>query len=115
MGLAIFILNDAGIQLSLDGDLLRSSPGYALLNNNELMVGEPAAANTKLLPRWTNNRFWSQLTTAPMQGGTNQIRHHADLALAHLEDLWQPISDRTTQAIFVVPGWTFLRTLFTLS
>ena len=105
MSLAIFNLNDAGVQLGLDGNPIRTSPGYAVLNDNDLMVGERAAGNTKLLPRWTNSRFWSQLTTAPMQGGTSQIRHHADLAFSHLEELWRPISDRATQAIFVVPGY----------
>ena len=60
MSLAIFNLNDASVQLGLDKDLLRSSPGYAVLNDNDLMIGELAASNTKLLPRWTNNRFWSQ-------------------------------------------------------
>ena len=105
MSLAIFNLNDTGIQLSLDGDLLRSSPGYAVLDNNDLMIGELAASNTKLLPRWTNSRFWSQLTTAPLQGGSSQIRHHADLAFAHLEELWKPVSEKATQALFVVPGY----------
>ena len=105
MSLAIFNLNDAGIQLGLDGDPIRTSPGYAVLNDNELMIGELAAVNTKLFPRWTNSRFWSQLTTSPIQGGTSQIRHHADLAFAHLEELWQPISDKVAQALFVVPGY----------
>ncbi len=105
MSLAIFNINDAGIQLSLDGDHLRTSPGYAVVHDNNLMIGEEAADNTKLLPRWTNSRFWSKLTTAPLEGGTSQIRHHADLAFAHLEALWQPIADRSTAAVFVVPGY----------
>lgn len=105
MSLAIFNINDAGVQIGLDGDLIRTSPGYAVLNNNELMVGEKAADNTKLLPRWTNSRFWSQLSTAPLAGGTSQIRHHADIAFAHLEDLWQPIANQASQAMFVVPGY----------
>ena len=105
MSLAIFNLNDANIQLGLDKDLLRSSPGYAVLNDNDLMIGELAASNTKLLPRWTNNRFWSQLTTAPLQGSTSQVRHHADIAFAHLEELWKSVSDKATQALFVVPGY----------
>ena len=105
MSLAIFNLNDADLQLGLDGDLLRSSPGYAVLNDNDLMVGELAARNTKLLPRWTNSRFWSQLTTAPLQGSTSEIRHHADLAFAHLEELWKSVSEKATKALFVVPGY----------
>ncbi|MEK9822440.1 MAG: hypothetical protein VW840_09740 [Gammaproteobacteria bacterium] len=105
MVLAVININDAGIQVGLDGDLTRTSPGYAVLNNDQLMVGEVAARNARLLPRWTSNRFWSQLSTAPMESGTAQVRHHADLAFAHLEDLWQPISAEATDAILIVPGY----------
>ena len=90
MSLAIFNINDAGLQLSLNGDLIDTSRGYAVLDGNKLMVGEEAAQNTKLLTGWTNNKFWNQLTTTPIKGKKNQIRHHADLAFAHLEDLWEP-------------------------
>jgi len=103
--LAVININDAGIQVGLDGDLTRTSPGYAVLNNGQLMVGEVAARNARLLPRWTNNRFWSQLSTAPIESGTAQVRHHADLAFAHLEELWQPISAEATDAILIVPGY----------
>jgi len=105
MSLAVLNINDAGIQVAVDGDLIRTSPGFAVLDNGRLMIGESAARNTKLLPRWTNNRFWSQLSTAPISGGTSQVRHHADLAFAHLEELWKPIADSAQGVIFVVPGY----------
>ena len=104
MSLAIFNINDAGLQLSLNGDLIDTSRGYAVLDGDKLMVGEEAAQNTKLLTGWTNNKFWNQLTTTPIKGKKNQIRHHADLAFAHLEDLWEPISDKAQAALFIVPG-----------
>lgn len=105
MSIAVFNINDAGIQVSVDGDLVRTSPGYAVLDGNNLLTGEEASQNAKLLPRWTNNRFWSQLNVNPLANGNNQIRHHADLAFAHLEALWQPIAGSAETAVFVVPGY----------
>ena len=105
MSIAIFNINDAGIQVSVDGDLLRTSPGYAVLDQDRLLTGEAAGENAKLLPRWTNNRFWSQLNVNPLPNGTARIRHHADLAFAHLESLWQPIVGDVEAAAFIVPGY----------
>lgn len=105
MSLGIININDAGIQIAVDGDLLRTSPGYAVLDDDKLMTGEEAARLTKLLPRWTNSRFWSQLSTAPLSGTTRQVRHHADIAFTHLEDLWKPVSGDISRAIIIVPGY----------
>ncbi len=105
MSIAVFNINDAGIQVSVDGDLVRTSPGYAVLDGSHLLVGEQASQNAKLLPRWTNNRFWSQLNVNPLPNGNNQVRHHADLAFAHIESLWQPIQGDAEAAVFVVPGY----------
>ncbi|MDA0978615.1 MAG: hypothetical protein O3B72_08660 [Proteobacteria bacterium] len=105
MTLAVFNINDAGIQLALDGVLVRTSPGYAVLNNGQLMTGEDASKNARLLPRWTNNRFWGDLSTRPIANATDGVRHHADLAFAHLEDLWSTIAKDAREAIFIVPGF----------
>lgn len=105
MSLAVFNINDAGIQVSVEGELMRTSPGYAVLDGSTLLTGEKASQAAKLLPRWTNTRFWSQLDTNPVASQTDNIRHHADLAFAHLEDLWLPIRDKVEQVIYVVPGY----------
>jgi hypothetical protein len=105
LSIAVFNINDAGIQLTVDSELVRTSPGIAVLNNNCLLTGEEASKNVKLLPRWTNNRFWSQLNTNPLPNGTEQVRHHADIAFAHLEDLWLPVSKEVSNVIVIVPGY----------
>ena len=105
MSIAIFNINDAGIQLTVDSELVRTSPGVAVLNNNSLLTGEEASRNVKLLPRWTNNRFWSQLNTNPLPNGTEQVRHHADIAFAHLEGLWLPVKKEVSDVIVIVPGY----------
>ncbi|MBO7005117.1 MAG: hypothetical protein JJ854_04600 [Pseudomonadales bacterium] len=40
MSIAVFNINDAGIQVSVEGDLVRTSPGYAVLDGNNLLTGD---------------------------------------------------------------------------
>lgn len=87
MSTAILELNDAAMHLGIDGALVQTSVGYSVLNQQKLLIGNLAQQNAKLLPRWTNNRFWNQLNTDNINNATTEIRHHADLAFAHLEDL----------------------------
>ena len=105
MTLGIIEINDSGIQVAVDTDLVLTSPGYAVMDGEKLLIGEQGAQFARLLPTWTNNRFWNQLNTDPIANATTAVRHHADLALAHLEQLWNDISDRTDQVIFLVPGF----------
>ena len=105
MTLGIIELNDSGIQVAVDGDLVTTSPGYAVMDGEKLLVGTEGAKFVRLLPSWTNNRFWNQLNTDPIPNATEAVRHHADLAFAHLESLWDQIKERADQVIFLVPGF----------
>ena len=102
MSRGIIELNDASMGLGLNGELLGTSSGYAVLDQKELMVGSDAIQNVKLLPRWTNNRFWYQLNTDGLSNATPAIRHHADLAFAHLEQLKNQVD--CEELIIAVPG-----------
>ena len=98
-------LNDAGIQQAVDGKLIDISPGYAVLDGDRLFIGEAGRRNARLLPRWTNNRFWNQLSTDPIANSTSTIRHHADLAFAHLDQMWNNMNDKIDQVVLAVPGY----------
>jgi hypothetical protein len=104
LALAILELNDAGINATVDGNLVLNSPAYAVLHEDQLYVGEEALKKVRLYPRWTNNKFWQQLNTDSISNGTHQIRHHADLAFFHLEKIWGEISSSADEVIFAVPG-----------
>ncbi len=104
MTTTVFDINDTGIQVFVAGELVETSPGYAVLHNKQLHVGTPAFQTSRLYPGWTNNRFWGQLNTESMAGATQQIRHHADLAFSHLESLWSQVQQQTDEVIFAVPG-----------
>ncbi|MBV1878097.1 MAG: hypothetical protein KUG79_10690 [Pseudomonadales bacterium] len=98
-------INDAGITLAIDGIHKTTSPGYAVLDEDKLLLGKQAATNARLLPSWTNNRFWHQLNSDPIANSTSNIRHHADLAFGHLEMLWQQISSHADEVVISVPSW----------
>jgi hypothetical protein len=101
----IIEINDAGIRTSIDGEIRHTSAGFAVLDGDRLLVGEEGRKNSRLLPRWTNNRFWNQLGVDPVPNGTAMVRHHADLAFAHLEEIWRQIAGETEQVVLVVPGF----------
>ena len=103
MPLAVLELNDTGIQVAIDGAPVRTSPGFAVLDGERLYIGESGMQHARLLPSWTNNRFWNQLNTDSLPNATPTTRHHADLAFAHLEDIWQAIKGDSDQVILLVP------------
>lgn len=104
MSLGIFELSDTGIEVSIGADPVITSPGYAVLDGDNLLLGEKGIRNARLLPRWTNNRFWDQLNLDPLANGSEKIRHHADLAFAHLDELWHEIANKVDEVILAVPG-----------
>ena len=108
MSLTVIELNDIGLTASTGDGLLLDSPGYAVLDGDELYVGKRAYEIARIRPRWTNNQFWSRLSLEPLAGATRRYRNNADLAHAHLKAVWESISDGTDAVIFAVPG-TFER------
>jgi hypothetical protein len=104
VSLGIIEINDAQLRGYIDTQLAADSPGYAVMDGNNLLIGNEGVKNARLLPRWTNNRFWNQLSTDPIPNATQAIRHHADLAFAHLESVWQSLNE-ATEVILAVPGF----------
>lgn len=100
---AIIELNDAAMHVGIDGQRIHTSVGYAVLDKEILLIGTRAQQNAKLLPRWTNNRFWNQLNTDNISNATSSIRHHADLAFSHLEDLQQHVN--ADSLVIAVPAY----------
>lgn len=105
MALGIIEINDAGIQVAIENEIVTTSPGFAVMDGDHLLIGEEALQKARLLPRWTNNRFWNQLNTDPIANSTDEVRHHADLAFVHLESLWQPLKNEVDSVILLVPSY----------
>lgn len=105
MSLAVLEINDSGIRLSVDREIVSDSPGFAVLDGDRLLIGKEGMQNSRLLPSWTNNRFWNQLSTDAIPNGAAGIRHNADLAFAHLKSFWETSAKGIDQVILIVPGY----------
>jgi hypothetical protein len=83
-------LNDAGLQLARVTDthpaelLGGPGPGFALLQNGRVLVGEEAARLHRTAPLYAQNRFWRELSVEPLTWSARGIATHADLAHAQL-------------------------------
>lgn len=87
MGFAAIELNDAAVALARDGALLAQIPGYALIENDSLVIGEGALRQARIKPRLTSTRFWHRLSNDPALSSTPDVASFADLARAHLSQL----------------------------
>lgn len=107
--------NDAGLTALADSAspkspprlLEEASPGYALLDDDRLMTGSDAQSRARLNPRWVHNRFWDELDTEPLPRPFPRNLSRADLAHAHLTDVWRRIATAcpdVDNVIFTLPG-----------
>lgn len=95
---------DAAVTVVRDGVRLASSPGIALFDAAGVVVGEAAAATARLQPVLASDRFWSDLAQDSLAGPSDRARSHADLAHAHLTQLWSATAHEGDTAVFAVPG-----------
>ena len=104
-------INDAGIMaadlrseriLKVDGSGLES-PGFALVHKKNLLVGEAAKRRLCLSPRFVNHTFWDQLSTEPIDQPGFQQKTNAELAFAHLAEIWRRIKAHAKGVLIAVP------------
>ena len=113
MRLLTIELSDAGIiaagaspiqLLPVEGDRL-DSPGYAVQNDRQLVVGRAAAGQARLFPKQTNSRFWDRLDTQPLPRRSGlSATNHAELAYTHLQHIWSTLHPLGDAVVFCVPG-----------
>lgn len=104
MSLAAIELNDAAVALARDGALLTVSPGYALIEQDTLLVGDDALHQARLKPRSISTRFWDRLSNDPVFPATPAGATFADLARAHVSRIWAGAGHGVDGLILVVPG-----------
>lgn len=97
-------LNDAGIAVHSEEETLAESPGYALIGESELLLGAAAEARARLQPLLAHDRCWDELSLEPLPRPAGRMRTHADVACAHLEQLWRDAGAAGEKAVLVVPG-----------
>ena len=98
-------LVDAGLQLvSQRGQLSQPSPGVAIIDGNDLVVGIDAECSARLKPRSLHSRFWQELNTAPLGRPFPSHLRTADLAHAHLQEVWDTADGGAEELMIAVPG-----------
>lgn len=103
MHTVILELNDHEIRLARDAEIILRSPGYALVNDGQVVLGEGAIRQSRLRPRSIYDQFWDRLNQDPLKNPAGSHRHHADLAYSHLLDMHARIG-RPERILFAVPG-----------
>ena len=103
MSLYIIEIDDIGLALWRDGELIEASPGVALVGEREILTGSDARARQHLEPRFVHDRYWQQLGEAPLAEGGKHCRHFADLAWHHLRGLLER-AGKPAEAILAVPA-----------
>ena len=98
-------LVDAGLQLvSQRGQLSQPSPGVAIIDGDDLVVGIDAECSARLKPRSLHSRFWQELNTAPLGRPFPSHLRTADLAHAHLHAVWETADGGAEELMIAVPG-----------
>ena len=94
-------LSDAGILvagdevaglLKVDGNRFES-PGFALPEKHQLVVGGVAERKAHLYPRQILNKFWDQLNIEPLQQSNPFAQNHAEIAFEHFAHIWQTVKN----------------------
>ena len=95
-------LNDSNIKVGNEAGLLFQSPGFSLVTNDKVEVGEFAESQCRIQPTNSFSKYWYELNLEPISHSP-KIRHHADLAFAQLMDIAEE-GDIDGDVIFSVPG-----------
>ena len=103
MSVCILEVNDSEVRVCKDKKIILRSPGYAVINKENINLGNKALKHAYLNPRQTYNRFWDKLNQDALQTPTQNYRHHADLAYAHLKAIYEE-TGKPEEIIFAVPG-----------
>lgn len=69
--------------------ILYREPGFALLEDDRLLTGKAAYAQSRQKPRSIQNKYWSNLQTASLADRRFSHLSAADLASRQLEQIWQ--------------------------
>ncbi len=102
MSLKVIELNDVSLQVGDAGGIVAASPGFAVLEGKELILGAAAEQRHRIHPTSSHDKFWHELNTEPLPA-RGRIRHHADLAYSQLLELAREAAIGG-EVLFAVPG-----------
>lgn len=105
MSLLAADINDAGITVLGDDEIIYREPGLALLDDERLTTGNEAYRNARIKPRRIHARYWSELSTAALPDQRFQHLSAADLVSRQIEQIWAAASAKGDRIVFAVPAY----------
>ena len=105
MGQLAVHLNDAGISVQDENQVLYREPGYALLDDQQLTTGNDALAEARIHPRRIQNAYWSALETTALADRRFQHLSAADLVSRQLEQIWNSVGGSNNRLVVAVPAY----------
>lgn len=98
-------INDAGLVLAGDGELLAEEPGYAMLDGREPETGAAAARRARLKPLFAETRHWQDLGTSALARPMPAAATYAEVAYAQLSALTRPYLEHGSAMLLATPPW----------
>ena len=95
-------INDAAVTVVGPAGVVMREPGYVLLDENTIAIGDEAYAQAQLKPRRVHNRYWSDLSLSPVPRPTSDAHSNADLAFRQLEHIWDRLQVAADDVLLVV-------------
>ena len=96
-------INDAGLVVARDGQLVAEEPGCAMLDERAPQTGVAAAKRARLQPLYAETRYWQDLSTVPMPRAMPAAASYAEVAHAQLVELARKTGGGET--LYAVPSW----------
>jgi hypothetical protein len=96
-------LNDAGITLLDEAQILYREPGFALLEDDGLTTGNAAFAQARINPRRIQHRYWSDLTTDALLDLRFSHLSAADLVIRQFEQMLDGVNDH--EIVLAIPPY----------
>jgi hypothetical protein len=96
-------INDAELVVAGGEGPVTTEPGVAVVEGGKITTGAEAAAQARLKPRLTSNRFWADLSLDAATGIAGAA-NAAELAFAQLDALWRRVGSDADDVVLIVPS-----------
>ena len=97
-------INDAGLVLARDGQIVAEEPACAMLDGRAPQTGAAATKRARLQPLFAETRHWQELGTAALPRPMPAATTYADVAYAQLTQLARE-AGAGGETLYAVPPW----------
>jgi len=97
-------INDAGLVLARDGQIVAEEPACAMLDGRVPQTGAAAAKRARLQPLYAETRHWQELGTAALPRPMPAATTYAEVAYAQLTELARA-AGAGDETLYAVPPW----------